>query len=986
MNDATFRMAQKAGAVKAQLRSSLRSIRTASGKTVPILGVFLVSVRVRGRPYTGPFTVVQNLSSDIIVGIVMARDMQLDYSVTDNKFTFRGEPDSPTFAVNAAKAITVSPKKSVRLVCSVTQNGAPVRNHTVLATVQQTDVLATTDGDGRFTVVLSNPNNSELVFHRNQRLGLAEYAGELDAEVPVSKDNVQHVAALLDGEARRPEAAQPGGQAAQQPSPKDQQLLQQQFDEATKHLPDDVKGRVLTILQRNWRAISRTKFDLGLSRVWQHTIPLSDPTPVYHKQFPVPMEHVGVIREHIDRWLALGIVEPAHSPYNSPLFCVKKKGSGFRLCLDYRALNSKSHPTNYSIRTPEDCMSEIGRNGGKHFIALDLTSGFYQMPLHKASRPYTAFTMPPYGQLQWTRGAMGLKGCPGSFARLMDITLQGIPNVLIYIDDVLIYGQTQSDALATLDRVLQRLANHNLKVNIAKSSFFAERTEYLGHTLTSAGIFPGKDKTAAIVDAQPPASVKQLKSFLGLVNYFRGFIKHFAHQAGKLYKLTRSDSTWKSGPLPPDALRTFLQIKRTIANVVPRRFPFPEGKYHLFTDGSLGDAKEEGGLGGHLMQEGPDGVMHTIAFASRALKKHEKNYSAFLLELQAAVYAIEYFDHYLKGRTFTLYTDHAPMSALSAVHTKTLHRLHSLLNEYSFEIQHIPGKMNPVADFLSRSHGPAAIAAISNDTCLHQAQLEDPTLGPILRSLQRGERVAAPQGWARYAPYVRLVHNYLCVRLPARQGFPEDNRLRAIAPKALQSALLREAHNSALGGHQGIFRTLERIRLAFWWPTMDRDVSAHVQACPSCQVASSKRAATAPLHQPLPQTRGPNERIHADLFGPIVDADNNQKFILGMSDSFTKVVRLVAIPNKEAKTVAWSFWKDWMTIYGIPKLIVTDQGLEFTAALQQAIFATLQVKHGTTSPYWPKCNMQQERQNKELAKYLRSILHAANKSSMDWEL
>jgi hypothetical protein len=986
MSDTVYRIALQNGQVLSQINSTLKSIRTAGGQSVKILGVFLIRVIFHGRSYVGPFTVVTGLSSPIIIGMVGAKDMALDYSVTDNKFTFRKE-----LSQNQEMSVTVKNRKELRsretgrVRCVIQEKGLPVRNKTVIAAICGTDVIVSTDSQGECSIVFSNPGNDTITYRRAQDLGPAEIADDLDFDLPVTRNNVATVAALTG-------VAHPKGDAHNRAPPKVAEALRPQFEAATKHLAPDVRQTIMQTLWKHWRASSTSKFDLGLSKVWEHRIRLTERTPAYRKQFPIPLEHVPIIREHVDRWLELGIVEPARSPYNSPLFCVKKKGGGFRLCLDYRLLNSRSHPENYSIRTPEDCMAEIGQNNSRYFIALDLTSGFYQMSLAKESRPYTAFTVAPYGQLQWTRSAMGLKGCPGSFARLMDITLRGIPNTLVYIDDVLIHGKTQMEAIAVLDKVLQRLAEHNLKVNIPKSSFFASKTEYLGHTLSASGITPGSNKSEAIINAQPPTTIKGVKSFLGMVNYFRSFIKHFAQKAGVLYNLTKVNSQWKQGPLPPQALKNFNILKTAIAKVVPRSFPFPTGKYHLFTDGSLGDDKQEGGLGGHLMQEGPDGSLHTIAFASRALRPHEKNYSAFLLELQAAVNMIDHFDHYLRGRSFTLYTDHAPMTALSKIHTKTLHRLHSLLNEYSFDIKHIPGKQNPVADFLSRSHGPArsdhcveAIAAISNETCLKQAQQDDEVLGPILKALRNKQVPNWPQQWKRYAKFFIVHQGYLCVKLPARQGFMEDNMLRAVPPKHIQLALLQEAHNSALGGHQGIFRTMERIRLAFWWPSMLEDVKQHVSHCNICQATSNKAAAHVPQHHELPQCTRPNERVHADLFGPIIDQDKSSKFILGLTDAFTKMIRLVAIPNKEARTVAMAIWRDWMTIYGIPTTIFTDQGKEFTSKLQHNIFQVLRVKHNTTSPYWPKCNMMQERQNKELAKYLRAILFAANKSSTDWE-
>ncbi len=138
-------------------------------------------------------------------------------------------------------------------------------------------------------------------------------------------------------------------------------------------------------------------------------------------------------------------------------------------------------------------------------------------------------------------------------------------------------------------------------------------------------------------------------------------------------------------------------------------------------------------------------------------------------------------------------------------------------------------------------------------------------------------------------------------------------------------------------------------------------------------------------HDQYPQTRAPNQRVHADLFGPIKDKESNTKYILGLTDSFTKILRLAAIPNKQADTVVWAIWKEWMAIYGIPKIIVTDQGREFCSNLEHSMWDILQIKHKTTTPYWPVCNQMQERQNKELAHYLRCVLHAANKSTLDWD-
>ncbi len=991
-----FRQLAKQGAVIRRLHEAA-AIRTAGNEHVKSAGAFILRLTVGGRPYTGPFTVVDDLSSPMILGMRAARDLSLDFSATDNTFCFRTDDENRKIEINAAKKVAVAPRQSKRLHCIATIDGRPVPHTEIVATVLATEVLVSTDALGKFSLLLSNPSEDVIEYSRREHLGAAEAIEAFAPVAPVSHSNVASIMSTVQQDLASMATTTPTPPSTATTAPSEPTLADN-INAAVKHLPDDTRQTLSAVLWRYAKALSRDKFDLGLSDILEHKIHLRDNEPVYHKQFPFSLAHLEEVRSNIDKWLKLGIVEPARSRYNSPIFCVKKKGGGYRMCLDYRGVNEKSFPENYTIRTPEDCMAEIGQAGSRHFIALDLSSGFYQMGLSKESRKVTAFTVPPYGQLQWTRGAMGLKGCPASFARLMDICLSGLKNVLVYIDDVLIHGRTAQDCINTLEKVLARLAHHNLKVNVKKSTFLQPDTEYLGHSLSVNGISPGKDKSAAILQAQPPTTRKSLKSFLGMVNFFRNFIRHFAHKAGKLYALLRNDSAWHGGALPPDAMRLFHAIKLAIAKAVPRAFPFRNGKYHLYTDGSLGDGKEEGGLGAHLMQADDAGNLHSIGFASRALKVHEKNYSAFLLELQAAVYAIDYFDHYLKGRTFVLYTDHAPLTKLSTVHTKTLHRLHALLNEFSFEIKHIPGNKNPVADFLSRSHGPAkhdrdsfimAVAAVDSSqppTELIKQQEACLVLGPIRQSLLQGKIPTLPPILAKTAVSLRMHKGVLCARLPPRQGRIQDWKWRAVVPRSMANAIVKEAHDSALGGHQGINRTFERIREDLWWPQMMDDVVAHTRACTTCQATANKMPPAAAPHQEYEQSQAPNDRIHADLFGPLRGQDGSNKYILGVTDTFTKILRLATIPNKEAATVAMALWKDWMAIYGIPKVIVTDQGREFTNSLSKAIFSLLKVDHKLTSPYWPVCNQAQEHQNKTLAQYLRSILHAAQKSRVDWEL
>jgi hypothetical protein len=233
----------------------------------------------------------------------------------------------------------------------------------------------------------------------------------------------------------------------------------------------------------------------------------------------------------------------------------------------------------------------------------------------------------------------------------------------------------------------------------------------LGHSLSAAGVTPGPDKCKALRALTPPTSPKQLRSFLGMVNYFRSYVPAFATRAAPLYRLTRPNSPWKGGVMPADAVAAFEAIRQAVVEATTRRFPCPRRAFHLYVDAAVGNDAHDGGLGACLMQPDASGAMAPVAFASRQLKPHEKNYSAFLLEKQAAVFAIEHFEQHLKGRHFYLYTDHKPLVRMSAMQTKTLNRLQTLLLEHSFTIRHVAGKDNPVADYLSRNADQAEPAS-----------------------------------------------------------------------------------------------------------------------------------------------------------------------------------------------------------------------------------------------------------------------------------
>jgi hypothetical protein len=456
------------------------------------------------------------------------------------------------------------------------------------------------------------------------------------------------------------------------------------------------------LLAKHRGIFSLNKNEIGYCDTFFHKLFMKTEEPIYVKQFKIPVAHHRYLQNQVREWLRLGIIQSPRSRYNSPVFLVEKKDSTKRVVQDFRSLNANTYVDKYSMKDVQECISEIGRAGSTIFTTLDLTSGFWQMALDPKSRPYTVFTVPGMGQFEWKVVSMGLASAPSAFQRLVEQVVKGIHNVVVYIDDLIIHSKSHDEHIRTLDAVFTRLASHDLRVNLKKCVFGSGETSYLGFRLSKEGIFPGSDKLKAVKEAQPPKNVKQIRQFLGLCNFFRGHIQNFTQITSPLTQLTKKDSVWKGGPLPENALRAFCHLQSLLCSEPVLAYPRSDREYALITEASFGDENTEGGLGAILAQLHSSGKFYVIAYASRKLQKYEKNYTPFLLEMQAAIFGMETFEVNLKGRHFKLFTDHKPLEKLGKVHTKTLNRLQQMMNLFSFEIIYKPGSEMP-ADFLSRN-------------------------------------------------------------------------------------------------------------------------------------------------------------------------------------------------------------------------------------------------------------------------------------------
>lgn len=351
-----------------------------------------------------------------------------------------------------------------------------------------------------------------------------------------------------------------------------------------------------------------------------------------------------------------GIIRPSTSPWTSPIWVVPKKmdASGekkWRLVVDYRKLNAKTINDKFPIPNISDILDKLGRC--HYFTTLDLAAGFHQIKMDPADICKTAFSTED-GHDEYVRMPFGLKNAPASFQRHMNVVLAGLVGkiCLVYMDDIIIFSTSIQEHCTNLKKVFDALRKSNLKIQCDKSEFLKREVEFLGHIVTSEGVKPNPDKIKVIQNWPLPKNEKELRGFLGILGYYRKFIKDFAKIAKPLTNSLRKDEGIKH---TKEFIGAFERCRNILTGSDILQYPDFSKQFILTTDASNHAL-------GAVLSQGITGSDKPIAFASRTLNKSEENYSTIEKELLAVVWACKYFRPYLYGRPFILYTDHKPLT------------------------------------------------------------------------------------------------------------------------------------------------------------------------------------------------------------------------------------------------------------------------------------------------------------------------------------
>ena len=489
-------------------------------------------------------------------------------------------------------------------------------------------------------------------------------------------------------------------------------------------------------------------------------------------------------------------------------------------------------------------LHRIGGQKPQFFAVMDLTSGYHQAPLHEDSIPYTAFVT-QHGIFEWVRVPMGLKGAPSYFQREISRRVLGGLNGVdceLYIDDCIVYGRTEEEFLQRLRKVLERFQEYGITLSPSKCRFGLAAIEYLGHKIDREGIHFIRSKLDNVLNCPYPIFVKDLSTFMGMVNYFGDHIPHLAGELRILREMEKECKVNKKIMWNDERKSQFDKVKELV-NELPKLYYLsddPKDDIIVYTDAS------DYAIGGHLVQR-INGIERTIGFMSKTFSGPEKRWTTIEKECYAIFMMLRKYEYLLRDVHFTLKTDHANLLYLNVPPSNKVLRWKLAIQEYDATVVHIPGPENIVADALSR---------INEETV-------GTTDGGYL----------CPVSWIDFE----------------NEGEPPNEKLPDDVYNMIQSV-----HN-AWCGHAGANTTHQRLKESgHVWINMRQDIRSFIQTCPTCQKLDARKIVYN-THPYVTAAYQPHQRINVDTLVINQKDTFGNIAIIVVIDTFTRWVELFPI-------------------------------------------------------------------------------------------
>lgn len=714
---------------------------------------------------------------------------------------------------------------------------------------------------------------------------------------------------------------------------------------------------------------------LGKCNLIDYEIRLLDNEPVRKAPYQLNPMRMEILNQKIKKMLEEGIIEKSNSNYSSPCFLVSKKDGGHRVVVDFRSLNRKIALDATPLPNIENMFHWF--HGAKYFSVLDLNQSYYQLCLSEKSKHLTSFCTPS-ANYNFLRVPFGLSIGAQALSSVLDTLFDGIKFKFLihYLDDIVIYSKDFESHLEHINIVLSRLRSAGFTVKMEKTNFAKKQISFLGNLVSENGITIDPSRTNSIRNYPRPKNAKAISRFIGMTGYFHKYIKDYAKIACPLNELRKKDVKFVWEDIHEKAFQT---LKKAIMNppiLVTADF---SKQFVLQTDGS------SLAISAILSQE-VDGVLKPIAYASKKLTQQECKYSTYEIECYAAIFGMERFRLYLQHTKFLLLTDNSALAWILK-QDKQLGRLGRWLirlMSFQFVTRHVAGKDNYLADALSRLyHDDNELGELDkNDetkneelelsfintlkmtdfplafTDIRQHQEKDPILSEIIKKIEDN---------IDQFPY-SISNKVLVFKLR------KEDKLKIVIPKILVPVIFKYYHESVIGAHLGVSKTIGKILENFYWLNMRKDIIYLVKSCMVCGESKPTRAGNYGFLSSKIQEE-PLVMFHIDTVGPLTRTTQGYEHIFSCIDVFSKYVWLLPLRKANSDSIIKALKQIFVQV-STPKQIISDNAKIFTSNKIQNFFFELGIRHNTTSPFYPNPNVVER-----LHRNLRSSLIAFHSNS-----
>ena len=678
---------------------------------------------------------------------------------------------------------------------------------------------------------------------------------------------------------------------------------------------------------------------------FEYKLKIIKPNPVIYRSYSIPLQLRSRAEEKIKRMREAGIIERASGSICNPIRWIVKNNGDLRPCVDARLLNSVIEDDRESPPIISEMVQEF--SNVNFYSKFDLTNSYWQITLHKDSRPYTAFLFGS-AMYQFTRVPFGLKVAGSAFIRALNKTLENCSATLrkslrYYIDDLLIGTDTFENHIIVLKELFSTLLKHNFTLNLSKCEFCKKQVLFLGFIISSSGITPNPEKLDIIRKFEEPRNKKHLQQILGVCNFYRRFYLKYHQLTEPFRDLLKKDTTWNWNQNHSLAFVTF---KENFINVVCLKHILPGKIFRIQTDAS------DTGIAGVLYQIDDDNDHRIISIVSRFLTEAEVNYTTTEKELLAIIYTIYKLKYYLIGIEFIIVTDHKGLTFLNTTiyHNSRLIRWSLLLQQFSFKIEYCKGSENIVADFFSRNPDGKFIEQKENKIIMAGLQSyfplnkinnestslvimllnkDDESLKKIIKNIRTQQnRDACLRKIIESINNNGNIENYVIYEDILFHRERENLNWRLVIPGKLSLQLIKFTHTQL--GHPGVYKTQEYLKRFYYWKSMGKQIKQYVVACDLCQRVKHLSIAMEGEYD-LVRASSPNELVTVDFYGPLPRGRGGVQYLFVVLDAFSKLVRMFPLKNATTYMSLRCMIEKYIPECGKPKRILSDNGTQFTS-------------------------------------------------------